>query len=159
MRERGIYMPGRKKFVFISYTFQDREFVEKLASDLASHGIRAWFAEKEIEIGDSWSSQIQKAIEEADAFLYILSRSSLKSRWVQEALKASSHTSIYFILIEKVRISGLPHGVTYFDLSESDSYQRGITQITSALLAGPSEKPTLADSINIENLAKNLATE
>jgi len=39
--------------IFVSYSYQDKEFVHKLAKDLAVEGITPWVDDWEIRVGDS----------------------------------------------------------------------------------------------------------
>jgi len=46
-------IPALPPRVFISYSHADREFVAKLAGDLARNRIVVWWDEWEIKVGDS----------------------------------------------------------------------------------------------------------
>ena len=71
---------------FISYGSQDKEFVERLYSDLQDVGIRCWLDSKELKIGDNIEVHINRAIRITDKVLLILSKDSVNSKWVQREI-------------------------------------------------------------------------
>ena len=75
-----------KKKIFISYSHDDKTFIEKLKnylSILSIHNIEFWF-DKNIRVGDNWSAEIQNAIETAHLTICLLSNSYLGSSFVQK---------------------------------------------------------------------------
>jgi TIR domain len=50
------------KDLFISYSSKDRAFVERLARDLGRYGVRVWWDQGEIKVGDSLNKKIQEGI-------------------------------------------------------------------------------------------------
>lgn len=69
---------------FISYSSQDETFAEKLYTDLQEHGVRCWFAPKDIRIGDKILDSIFEAIRTREKVLLILSDRSVESDWVED---------------------------------------------------------------------------
>lgn len=68
---------------FISYSSVDREFVQRLATDLrVQEGIDASFDQWEINPGDLFPEQIERALTEANVLIFVLSPDSVDSRWV-----------------------------------------------------------------------------
>jgi hypothetical protein len=69
---------------FISYAHKgrDKDFAERLHSDLQAKGIRCWFAPHDLKIGDKTRLRIDETIRTYDKLLLVLSRNSLKSDWV-----------------------------------------------------------------------------
>lgn len=65
--------------VFISYSRKDKLFAEKLDSALEAVNLDAWIDWDDIPPTADWWVQIQKGIESADAFLFLLSPDSIKS--------------------------------------------------------------------------------
>jgi hypothetical protein len=74
--------------VFISYSHDDSEFVDKLALNLVQRNVYIWLDKWELSVGDSLLDKIQAAITEASALIIILSKSSVKSGWVRKELNA-----------------------------------------------------------------------
>jgi hypothetical protein len=90
---------------FISYTNQDREFARRLYSDLQNVGIRCWFAEENLKIGDQIRTSIDQAIRFHDKLLLVLSEHAIGSEWlkieVETALKKEreQHRLVLFPLM------------------------------------------------------------
>jgi len=68
---------------FISYSFADQDFAERLHSDLQNKGVRCWFAPHDIQSGKKLHEQIGEAIRMHDKLLLILSPHSMESEWVK----------------------------------------------------------------------------
>lgn len=75
--------------IFISYTSADRIFVDKLALDLTSFRAEIFYDKWEIKVGDSIVEKINEALSSYDNLLIVLSKSSVKSDWVQRELNSS----------------------------------------------------------------------
>jgi hypothetical protein len=67
---------------FISYSFADQAFAERLHSDLQAKGVRTWFATHDIKAGKKFHEQIDEAIRVHDKLLLVLSAKSMASEWV-----------------------------------------------------------------------------
>ena len=72
--------------VFVSYARQDSPFVDRLDADLRAAGMETWIDRMGIEAGFEWVSQIQEAITNASAVLYIASPEADASEWVAREL-------------------------------------------------------------------------
>jgi WD40 repeat protein len=72
--------------VFISYSRKDIEIARKLAESLQGREIEYWIDWKGIPPSVDWRREIQKGIEEADAFLFLLSPESAQSSVCREEL-------------------------------------------------------------------------
>jgi hypothetical protein len=68
---------------FISYSSADEEFAQRLHADLQNHGIRCWFAPKDVMGGRILDVQIDEAIRQHEKLLLILSSESMNSEWVK----------------------------------------------------------------------------
>lgn len=66
--------------VFISYSRKDKAFVQKLHAALDCAEVKAWVDWKGIELASDWMATITSAIQGTDAFLFIISPDSLKSK-------------------------------------------------------------------------------
>lgn len=77
--------------VFISYSRRDIAFVEQLASNLKTVGLDVWYDISGLEGGTRWRVEIEKAIQESQFVLVVLSPDSVASEWVErEFLYASN---------------------------------------------------------------------
>ena len=72
--------------LFISHSSQDDAFVRELIAALADHGQAGWIDSRELRGGDPLWLEIQKAIEEAEAFAVVVSTDGLQSKWLGKEL-------------------------------------------------------------------------
>lgn len=69
--------------IFLSYSSADQTFAEDLVRQLEAAGNRIWFAPRNVRPGTDYSEQIQAAIEQAGAFVIIVSRAANESDFVR----------------------------------------------------------------------------
>ncbi len=74
--------------VFISYSHQNKEFVDSLAVQLVRQNVNVWLDRWELSIGDSIIERVQKAIDGSSALLVILSKASVASEWCNKEINA-----------------------------------------------------------------------
>ena len=65
--------------VFISYSRKDNTFVRRLYDALRERGRKVWVDWEGIPPTDKWLVKIHSAIDEADAFLFVISPDSVSS--------------------------------------------------------------------------------
>ncbi len=85
--------------VFISYSREDREFVDGLARQLESSGHDVWLDRKEISGGKNWLAEIGQAIPECSFFLLVISPSSAASKRVMQELALADESGCTIIPI------------------------------------------------------------
>src|SRR6266498_275335 len=66
--------------IFISYSRKDIDFAGKIVQALAEKEVDTWIDWKNIPKGEYWEQEIYRGIEEADAFLFLISPDSVRSR-------------------------------------------------------------------------------
>lgn len=74
----------RPPTLFLSYSSQDKEFAQQLASDLTNNEVDVWIDFWEIKVGDSIIDKISTAIQENDFIGVILTPASCNSVWVRK---------------------------------------------------------------------------
>ncbi|HHS0961211.1 TPA: toll/interleukin-1 receptor domain-containing protein [Salmonella enterica subsp. enterica] len=80
--------------VFLSHNHHDKPFVRKLARDLENHGVRYWFDEAEMKIGDSLIQKIREGIDSVDYFAIVPSPDSMNAPWVVNELDVAMNYQI-----------------------------------------------------------------
>jgi len=100
-------------FIFTSYSRQDTNIVDNLASRLKSDGFEVWIDRENIKGGDQWRKQIVKAIHTADAFVLMLSPNSTASDNVRKEVD----------LAENAKRKLFPFVLAPVDLPEELLYQ------------------------------------
>lgn len=79
-----------KPTVFLSHSKADKDFIERIASDLRHARINVWYDEWEIPAGDSFRRRIfVDGISGCDLFFVYLSPASVSSYWVSKELDAA----------------------------------------------------------------------
>jgi hypothetical protein len=68
--------------VFISYSHQDKSFVEKLAGELEGQGMKVWWDFDSLKGGHDWQKEIERGIKQCDFFLVALTPDAVASEWV-----------------------------------------------------------------------------
>jgi hypothetical protein len=72
--------------VFISYADKERDLARELAHRLAGAGLQVWSADEEIGAGENWAAATQRALDESNALVILLSPDALRSRWVRREI-------------------------------------------------------------------------
>src|SRR5260221_2454933 len=72
--------------LFISHSSHDDAFVRELNQTLGYHGLDGWIDSRQWRGGDPLWSEIQKAIDGADAYAVVVSPDAFQSDWVGEEL-------------------------------------------------------------------------
>ena len=67
------------KQLFVSYSRQDTEFTRRITERLQADGLEAWVDWQDIPPSVDWMKEIQKGIEDADIFLFLVSPDSIAS--------------------------------------------------------------------------------
>ena len=87
--------------IFISYSHEDRKYVEKLEKKLLDEDFDVWIDHR-IDYGSAWPKEIEKALNACDAFIVVMSQSAYESPWVQrEVIHAENKGKPFFPLLLK----------------------------------------------------------
>jgi hypothetical protein len=74
---------------FISYSSKNRDFAERLHADLQAKGVRCWFDQEDLKIGERFRQRIDTAIRVHDKLMLVLTEHSLASDWVESEVEAA----------------------------------------------------------------------
>lgn len=82
------HTPAKKQYdVFICHAREDKErFVRELAETLRKKGLRVWYDEFTLSIGDSLRREIDKGLSDSHYGIVVLSESFFKKDWPQREL-------------------------------------------------------------------------
>ena len=72
--------------VFVSYSTDDKQVADTLVAALEQHGIRCWYAPRDIRPGADWGDSIFQGILKCEVFLLVFSGSSNRSHRVLDEL-------------------------------------------------------------------------
>jgi len=73
--------------IFISYSRRDLIFAQKIVDALAANDLDTWIDWKSIPKGEDWEQEIYHGIEEADAFLFLISSDSVASEMCNKEIE------------------------------------------------------------------------
>src|ERR1700727_3608793 len=65
--------------VFVSYSRRDSEFVRRMADSIAQRGKEVWLDTEGIADGEGFPDAIKRAIEQSDAFVFVITPASVHS--------------------------------------------------------------------------------
>jgi hypothetical protein len=130
-------------FVFISYSSKDKTFARKIDATLAANGVSAFLDDRDILVGDSIPERIYESIAAATHVIYILSRHSQQSKWVQDEIAAAkmrqNDSGTRLILPVKIDSSELPASIRHIkyadftDWADHGSYAVSFQQLLVGL--------------------------
>ncbi len=80
---------GPEVRVFISYSRKDKAFVQKLNEAVVKMGMDTWVDWENIPLTVDWWAEIQRGIDNADAFAFVISPDSLSSRVCNDEIQAA----------------------------------------------------------------------
>ena len=77
--------------VFISHSAKDKPVVRQLAERLKQDGLRVWFDDWEIQLGDLIGLKIEQGLEQSRTLILVMSKNALASEWVT----LERHTALF----------------------------------------------------------------
>jgi hypothetical protein len=93
--------------IFISYSRDNRNYVNKLSEWLRGHGTKVWF-DHDINYGATWETEIQNKLDTSTVVLVIMSKSAQRSKWVTREVERAKQKKILILplLLEQGGIVG-----------------------------------------------------
>ncbi len=124
--------------VFISYSRKDSDFVRMLHDQLAAQGRRAWVDWEKIPLTADWWAEIQKGIDNADTFVFVISPDSVTSpvcnREVQHAV--AQHKRLVPIVRREVMPTEMHQALArhnWLFARDHDDFQQAFTSLMDAI--------------------------
>jgi hypothetical protein len=125
--------------LFISHSKDDEETALAVCSAVEARGARCWIAQRDIQLGDRWSSAIIDAINRCDAVIVIFSSSANSSNHVQREVEHAVNGNkriIPFRLAEILPTGSLAYfmgGLHWVDAFRSN-FETAVEHLTLAVL-------------------------
>ena len=85
----GSMSPIQYYSCFISYSSENKDFAERLHSDLEAKGVRCYFDQDDLKIGDKIRPSIIEAIRSHEKLMLVLTEHSIASVWVEGEVEAA----------------------------------------------------------------------
>ena len=101
---------NRTGHVFVSYSSEDRKYVDKLLEAFDERNIKYWIDEK-IVVADRWVRVIQRQLEASTVVVVVMTPDSNESRWVERELQ-------YALSLGRPVVPLLLRGQRFFLLSD-----------------------------------------
>jgi len=76
-----------REYIFISHSSKDDALVKALGKSLAIQGFEPWVDSRQLKGGDELEPKIKQAIEQARAFIVVLSLNAFNSPWILKEVK------------------------------------------------------------------------
>jgi len=140
--------------IFISYSHQDKDFVDVLAAMLVKYKARVWLDRWELQVGDSIINRIQEAIQESDSLIVVISKASMESPWCKKELSAGflreleeKKVLVLPVLIEECDMPVFLREKKYADFTKNFNdglagILEAVASITSDTMGRVQEKPS-----------------
>lgn len=127
--------------VFLSHNAKDKPFARRLKQDLERNGVKVWFDEAELNIGDSLMEKIGQALDETDYIAVVLSRNSITSRWVQKELGVAMQKELNtrdvvvlpILLDESITIPPFLRDKKYANFAPGSDYDKALSLVLRKL--------------------------
>jgi TIR domain-containing protein len=123
--------------VFISHTAVDKPFVRRLAKRLEKSRFQVWLDERDLIAGDSLPESIGKALEKAKVILVVVSKASVKSKWLKYELNVATarmikgECRVIPVVIDDTPLPAEVTGILYADCRKG--LAKGLPSLLTAL--------------------------
>ncbi len=139
VRRSGPLQRVRAYDAFISYSSKDAPLASWLASQLRTAGYSVWLDSDEILVGHSILDEVYRGIRESEFLIVLLTKQSVRSRWVREELTAGKlreleHDRVVVLPVRcepDVDIPEVLRSKRWADMSESR--EQGLAEILRAI--------------------------
>jgi len=124
--------------LFISYSRKDIDLARKLTETLNAQGLDTWIDWEGIPPTRDWWQEIEKGIEEADVFLFLLSPDSIKSEVCNREIEhaAKNGKRLIPIVVRDIKADDSPAKLSILNwifLRESDDFDTGFNKLITAI--------------------------
>jgi uncharacterized delta-60 repeat protein len=124
--------------LFISYSRKDVEVAKKLTDSFNGQGLDFWIDWEGIPPTVDWWKEIEKGIEEADIFLFLISPDSAKSKVCRQEIEyaAKNGKRIVLIVVRDIKADESPSELQHLNwifLRESDDFTAGFGKLITAV--------------------------
>lgn len=133
-----------KPYVFISYSRQDREFVEKLTDALSAAGVETWTDVSNIAPGQNWQEQIEQGLLGAEVLLYVSSSHTSTSQWMGHELHAFTNGAgrVIPLIIDSAGEQALPNALRQFQWVDfRQDFHSAVQRLVEGLASLRQSKP------------------
>jgi len=124
---------------FLCHSSQDKDAVRRIALDLEQRGLRVWFDEWELQVGDSLHDKISEGLDSSGYLVVFLSPSSVASGWARKEMNAGLARELELrsvfvlpVLLKECRLPAFLKDKKYADFRRN--YDEGLRALVGRLL-------------------------
>jgi WD40 repeat protein len=130
----GVRVPD----VFVSYSRRDSEFVQRLADSVSGRGKELWLDTEGIADAEVFPQAIRSAIEQSDAFLFVITPASVESAYCENEVEYARELQkrIVPVLRERVPDPQLPAEIrdrNWIPFTDADEFDASLERLLGAL--------------------------
>ncbi len=112
--------------VFLSYSEQDREIMQKFSRTLQREKITLWTNKTDIKSGTNFQQEINRGIAAADNLVYLVSSSALNSQYCQQEIELALayQKRIICLIVEPTDLAEIPEflrALQFIDLTKGEN--------------------------------------
>ncbi|MCB0118732.1 MAG: TIR domain-containing protein [Anaerolineales bacterium] len=124
--------------VFISYSRRDKIFAQQLTERLKSKSVDVWADWEDLPPSSNWMEEVQNAIEECDAYIFIISPNSLKSQVVLQELEMAERLNkrLIPILHQDINFKEIPTSIAstnWLYIRNESEFESSFPQLIEAI--------------------------
>lgn len=124
--------------VFISYSRKDIAFARRLHQALRDNAIEAWIDWEDIPPSTQWLAEIYEAIEQTDAFIFIVSRTSVESgickMELEHAIKNNKRLiPVVIDEVEPAKLSEVLVSINWLFFRKSKDFKAALDALVAAI--------------------------
>lgn len=124
--------------IFISYSRKNKDFAEKLFQSLSEKEYDTWVDWQGIPLTADWLDEIYRAIDKSDAFIFIISPSSVASEVCTKEIEYATSKNKRIVPLLYKKINPIDAHLTIQQLNwiffdKAKDYQRSISQLSKSL--------------------------
>lgn len=118
---------AKQRRTFISYSSQNKEFALNLGKELRSSGFNIWLDQLDIPAGSRWDDEVERALEECEIFMVILTPASSASDNVKDEIGYAIDTNKHIlpILLKNASVPLRLRRFQYVDFT-AKSFEEGL---------------------------------
>ena len=136
-------------YIFISYSRQDRQFVDRLSRELQLAGVETWIDTQNIAAGANWQQEIEKGLLRADVLLYVASSHASSSNWIELELQAflKGPGRVIPVVIDDGGLAAMPPSLRTIQWVDfRDEFQNAFAQLIGGIHNIRGEAPVKAQT-------------
>lgn len=146
--------------IFVSYSRKDINFAGKIVLALAEEKLDTWIDWKSIPKGEEWEQEIYRGIEGADAFLFLISPDSVRSRMCRKEIRHAVRNNKRIIpIVIHIADDKIPHDISKIKKPNWIYCQEGIDDFNTAIAQTVNTIHTDYKWLRFHNETQNKALE